>query len=73
MGFLDCVGIARGFGIVLHCASIWFAFGERKEALARRCDGITGIANEYSVVCTMLTHERCGVQLLSGHRCILNV
>ena len=48
VGFLDCVGIARGFGIVLHCVSIWFAFGEGKEALARRCDGVTGIANEYS-------------------------
>ena len=48
MGFLDCVGIARGFRIVLDCVSIRFAFGERKEALARRCDGITGIANEYS-------------------------
>ena len=69
MGFLDYVGIARGFRIVLVSD---LRLGNGRKHWRGDVMELLGLPTN-AQVCTMLTHEPCGVPPLSGHRCILNV
>ena len=62
---LDCAGIALGFRIVLDCFSIYLRFGKERKHWRGDVMELLGLPTN-AQVCTMLTHESCGVPPLSG-------